>query len=197
MVSGKAFTATQSFAGFAALVAAGDVPANAVLTDVHDTLSDTLQGTVAVHNTSTTSGVFTATALDKAVKTFGASGFSVTTVTTGNAFAGTLAGGASTSGASNGTNSNHNTSTNAAVLAFFEGTTVADTIADSIGTLASINFSGKVTSIGLGSVTDTLSYSYSFKTGTTPIPEPVTLSVLGTGLVGLAIARRRKRRTTS
>jgi hypothetical protein len=193
----------QTFAGFGALVGTNGIPSNAVLTDVKDTIADTLNGTITVMNTGSSAGSFSAQATDKTVKAFGTSNvsrlFPVHATTVGALFTGTLAGHSTTSGPSSGTSSKSFTSVNPTVLSYFDGTSVTAVISGTIGTRFSIGFSGKVSSTGTGSVKDTLSYSYTYSVVPAPVIGrglPVALAAGGLLFGAKLVEGSKKRRST-
>jgi hypothetical protein len=184
-ISAGATSGTQAFDGFTNPAVQALLPAGASLTDVEDFLNGS--ATVSATESAGISGSYTFTLLDTVSKVLNSTDkFSALALSTTGSF--TLSAGGSSSVALAGTGSG---STALADLSNYLSNFTA-TASD----LGSVTFGGPTggtaTSQSASVVTDKLEYSFS--TRSSPIPEPATMTLLGSGLVGIGLARLRRRR---
>jgi hypothetical protein len=180
------FTPTQNI-GFA-----GFNPALGTLNSVTITITDTVNGSVNLtNNGSVASGSTTVTGSLLNTLKYVYPSISVTSVTlVSSSYSATLAPGAS-SGLQPVTGVKTTSNTVSTGLASFE-TSWAVTAGDLGQVLVgSGNGNGKATYTDTGIVKVVASYNYT--TTPTPSPEPATLTVLGSGLAGLGLLRRRRK----
>jgi len=191
----KSFAATQIFTSFVAgnVIGGVTIPVGAVLTSVTDTISDSENFTFAASNPNTGVASFTAAGIDTATKTI-VTGFTLTGMTTASA-TGTLGATASATGSASASGS-ASAAAAAGIFSEFEGANITASVTDVLSATSTGSPNGiNVNGTGTGTVTDVLVYGFSTPTPTpTPAPEPATLSLLGSGLVGLGLARLARRR---
>jgi hypothetical protein len=181
--SNPAFAPTQTI-GFA-----GFNPALGTLNSVTITITDTVNGSVNLRNGGTSASSVTGSLLNTLKYVYPT--ISVTSITLAStSFSANLAPGASSGvqSVSGATTKNHTVTTG---LASFE-TSWAVTAGD-LGqlTIGSNNGNGTATYTDTGIVKIVAAYNYT--TTPTPSPEPATLTVLGSGLAGLGLLRRRRK----
>jgi hypothetical protein len=177
------FTPTQTI-GFA-----GFNPSLGTLNSVTITITDTINGSLDLTNGGTTSTSVTGSLLNTLKYVYPS--ISVTSITLAStSFSATLAPKASSGfqPVSGSTTKSHTVTTG---LSSFE-TSWAVTAGD-LGqlTIGSGNSNGTATYTDTGAVKIVASYNYT--TTPTPSPEPATLTVLGSGLAGLGLLRRRRK----
>jgi PEP-CTERM motif len=159
------------------------------LTSISETLTEPLSGTVKILNKESASALFSGDLTNTAVKTLPSPIGTVKLTNLGSTFSLTIPAGKTMTGLSSGTSSKVVTATSG--LTAFEKAFTAP--ATDTGALT-LHGPGNAVATFMDSGTITDKIVATFTTTTTGIiPEPATLSLLGAGLIGVAIARRRKR----